>query len=79
MSGYPPPHTYFQCVSSLAYGFEELLGLPRPYSKDASLIYSPFHKTLPRSSLEMHWISVRFYEIGFMYMKMNDPPLTTLV
>ena len=27
-------------------------------------IYSPFHKTLPRSSLKMHWISVRFYEIG---------------
>ena len=22
--------------------------------------YSPFHKTLPRSSLQMHWISVRF-------------------
>ena len=26
--------------------------------------YSPFHKTLPKSSLKMHWISVRFYEIG---------------
>ena len=24
--------------------------------------YSPFHKTLPRYSLQMHWISVRFYE-----------------
>ena len=22
------------------------------------------HKTLPKSSLQMHWISVRFYEIG---------------
>ena len=26
--------------------------------------YRPFHKTLPRSSLQMHWISVRFYETG---------------
>ena len=28
------------------------------------LIYSPFHKTLPSSSFQMHWISVRFYEMG---------------
>ena len=27
-------------------------------------VYSLFHKTLPESSLQMHWISVRFYEIG---------------
>ena len=27
-------------------------------------MYSPFHKTLPKSSLQMHWISVRFYEMG---------------
>ena len=27
-------------------------------------VYSPFHKTLPKSSLRMHWISVRFYEMG---------------
>jgi len=26
--------------------------------------YSQFHKTLLRSSLQMHWISVRFYEMG---------------
>ena len=26
--------------------------------------YRPFHKTLPRSSLQMHWISVRFCEMG---------------
>ena len=25
-------------------------------------IYSLFHKTLPKSSLLMHWISERFYE-----------------
>ena len=28
------------------------------------LNYSPFHKTLPKSSLQLHWISVRFYEMG---------------
>jgi len=27
-------------------------------------MYSPFHKTLPRSSLQIHWISERFYEMG---------------
>ena len=26
--------------------------------------YSPFHKTLPKSNLQMLWISVRFYEMG---------------
>ena len=32
------------------------------------MIYSQFHKTLPKSSLlvQMHWISVRFYEMGDM-------------
>ena len=30
----------------------------------SSKIYSLFHKTLPKSSLLMHWISVRFYEMG---------------
>ena len=28
------------------------------------LRYSLFHKTLPRSSLQVHWFSVRFYEMG---------------
>ena len=28
------------------------------------LSYSPFHKTLSRSSLQMHLISVSFYEMG---------------
>ena len=28
------------------------------------LSYSPFHKTLPKSSLQMKRISVRFYEMG---------------
>ena len=26
-------------------------------------VYRPFHKTLPKSSVQMHWISVRFYEM----------------
>ena len=26
--------------------------------------YSQFNKTLPKSSLQMHWISERFYEMG---------------
>ena len=29
------------------------------------VIHSPFHKTLPRSCLQPHWISVRFYEMYF--------------
>ena len=28
------------------------------------LRYSPFHITLPKSSDQMNWISVRFYEMG---------------
>ena len=27
-------------------------------------MYSQFHKTLAKSSLQMNWISVRFYEMG---------------
>ena len=27
-------------------------------------IYSPFHKTLPKSSLQMQWILVSFNEMG---------------
>ena len=29
------------------------------------ITYSPFYKNLPKSSLQMHWISVRFYELGY--------------
>ena len=28
--------------------------------------YSLFYKALPKSSLQMHWISVRFYEMGIV-------------
>ena len=34
------------------------------YAGNGRFTYSPFHKTLPRSSLQMHLISVRFYEMG---------------
>ena len=27
--------------------------------------YSQFHKTLPKSNLQIHWFSVRFYEMCF--------------
>ena len=27
-------------------------------------MYSPFHKTLQNSTLQMHWISVRFNNMG---------------
>ena len=30
----------------------------------AVFVYCPFHKTLSKSGLWMHWISVRFYEMG---------------
>ena len=26
--------------------------------------YSPLNNTLPKSNLQMHWVSVRFYEIS---------------
>ena len=35
-----------------------------------SFIYSPFHKTLTRSSSRMHWISVRFYEMGDIWSQL---------
>ena len=31
--------------------------------------YRPFHKTLPRSSLQINLISVRFYEMGDRFIK----------
>ena len=45
------PHTYvLQCTE---YEYEI-----------THMTYSPFHKTLPSSILEMHWISARFFEMG---------------
>ena len=49
------------------------------------LTYSTFHKTLPNSSLQMHWISVRFYEMGVItvyrvsgWQKRTDVVLTKI-
>ena len=35
-----------------------------PVGLPYELSYSPFHKTLQKSSKQMHWISARFYEMG---------------
>ena len=32
---------------------------------------SQFHKTFPKSSSQMHWISVRFYEMGDIRKQCN--------
>ena len=36
----------------------------RFWNFDSEFNYSPFHKTLPKSSLQIHWISVKLYEMG---------------
>ena len=39
-------------------------------------MYRPFHKTLPKSSLRIHWISARFYHgtrMGFMKWAIYKP------
>ena len=43
---------------------------------DTAWGYSQFHKILPISSLPMHWISVRFYEMGdiLLYIYVYPPP-----
>ena len=40
------------------------INIQRSWGIEPDLLYSTFHKTLPRSNLEMHLISVRFYEMG---------------
>ena len=40
---------------------------------EASISISPFHKTLPRSSLPTHWISVMFYEMGDILKESHGP------
>ena len=37
-----------------------------------SFTYNQVHKTLPKSRWQMRWISVRFYEMGDMYICMNS-------
>ena len=39
--------------------------------------YSPFHKTLPKSCLQMHQISARFYEMGDITEKVIPSPNLT--
>ena len=34
------------------------------YTFEIHVSYSQFHKTLPKSNLQMHGISIRFYEMG---------------
>ena len=34
--------------------------------------YCPFHKTLPKSGWQMHWTSVRFYEMDVSYFEKNQ-------
>ena len=34
-------------------------------------MYSPFHKTLSKSSLQLHWISLRFYEMGVIWASIS--------
>ena len=34
------------------------------YQPISDFVYSRFHTTLPKSSLQIHWISVRFYKMG---------------
>ena len=41
----------------------------RYLSEDVQLNYSLFHKTLPKSSVLMPWISVRFYEMGDIQLR----------
>ena len=47
-------------------------------SRVVSFTYSQFHKTLPRSSLQMHWISERFYEMGDINIVLRKNSLTSL-
>ena len=53
--------SYFRATNELGEDITEakLICRPLPHIR-----YSPFHKTLPIISLQIHWISVRFYEIG---------------
>ena len=41
--------------------------MPRIFYLYFNFAYHPFLKTLPITSLQMHWISVRFYEMGVIW------------
>ena len=52
-------HTVLQIRSVLIFNFKNCIQLHNE-------TYGPCHKTLPKCSLQIHWISVRFYEMGDM-------------
>ena len=58
----PGPHPGFQTERE-AYT-NKLLSIIPLQSSSNKVNYSPFHKTLPNSCLQLYWISVRFNEMG---------------
>ena len=48
-----------------------LLASPIKESHKTPFYYRPFHKTLPKSSLQKHWTSARFYELGDNWNQRN--------
>ena len=64
-----PQETFLQIRSGIIYTKDLVVLLTQKYH---FFKYSPFHKTLPKSGSKMHWISVRFYEMGDS--KDSDPP-----
>ena len=63
-----PCPSYIHIVFYLALLLKDSFSLQRSfrflkiYRKYIHFTYRPFHKTLPRSSAFVNWISVRFYE-----------------
>ena len=58
--------------------FLKILSVSQLYRWFHNFLYSPFHKTFPNYSLQMHWISIRFYEIGassWISLLIKDPKL----
>ena len=41
-------------------------------------MYSPFHKTLPKSNLQKHWLSARFYEMGDIQIVLKPERTVTI-
>ena len=64
-----PQETFLQIRSGIIYTKDLVVLLTQKYH---FFKYSPFHKTLPKSGSKIHWISVRFYEMGDS--KDSDPP-----
>ena len=58
-----PFHNYLSLLWTLHNG-KKVLTKTSGSLKSFHFRYSQFHKTLPKSSLQMPWISVGFYEMG---------------